>query len=186
MTAQFRAGRLSFFFYVLISFIGLMGSGKTTVGRALARRLKIDFFDSDHVIEERLGYSLRTFFEQEGEARFRDLEQSTIEGLTLKNNSILSTGGGACLRLANREHLNTRSHVIYLKATPEELYRRIRSDGTRPLLQVADPLKKLRELYEVRHPLYLETAHATFETSRPSMSLLMNQIHKHLEISGVI
>jgi shikimate kinase len=171
---------------VLISFIGLMGSGKTTVGRALARRLKLDFFDSDHVIEERLGYSLRTFFEQEGEERFRDLESSIIEELTLKNNAILSTGGGACGRLANREHLNTRSHVIYLKATPEELYRRIRNDGTRPLLQVSDPMAKLRDLYAARHPLYLETAHQTFETSRPSMSYLMNNIQRQLELSGVI
>ena len=171
---------------MLISFIGLMGSGKTTVGRALARRLKLDFFDSDHVIEERLGYSLRTFFEQEGEERFRDLESSIIEELTLKNNAILSTGGGACGRLINREHLNTRSHVIYLKATPEELYRRIRHDGTRPLLQVSDPLAKLRDLYDARHPLYLETAHQTFETSRPSMSYLINNIQRQLEAFGVI
>jgi shikimate kinase len=163
-----------------------MGSGKTTVGRALARRLKLEFFDSDHVIEEKLGYSLRTFFEQEGEARFRDLEQATIEELTLKNNAILSTGGGACLRLANREHLNTRSHCIYLKATPEELYRRIRHDGTRPLLQVNDPLAKLRDLYAARHPLYLETAHETFETSRPSLNLLVHQIQTKLELTGVI
>lgn len=171
---------------MLISFIGLMGSGKTTVGRALARRLRLDFFDSDHVIEQRLGYSLRTFFEQEGEARFRDLEQSIIEELTLKNNAILSTGGGACGRLANREHLNTRSYCIYLKATPDELYRRIRSDGTRPLLQVSDPLAKLRDLYATRHPQYLETAHQTFETSRPSMNHLVNNIQRQLESSGVI
>jgi shikimate kinase len=138
------------------------------------------------VIEERLGYSLRTFFEQEGEQRFRDLEESVIEELTLKNNAILSTGGGACGRLANREHLNTRSHVIYLKATPEELYRRIRHDGTRPLLQVSDPMAKLRDLYAARHPLYVETAHQTFETSRPSMSYLMNNIQRQLELSGVI
>jgi shikimate kinase len=180
--------RASFFGFItlLISFIGLMGSGKTTVGRALARRLKLDFFDSDHVIEERLGYSLRTFFEQEGEERFRDLESSIIEELTLKNNAVLSTGGGACGRLINREHLNTRSHVIYLKASPEELYRRIRNDGTRPLLQVSDPMAKLRDLYIARHPLYLETAHQTFETSRPSMSYLINNIQRHLETSGVI
>jgi len=173
-------------FLVLISFIGLMGSGKTTVGRALARRLQLDFFDTDHVIEERLGYSLRTYFEQEGEPRFRDLEQAVIEELTLKNNAILSTGGGACGRLANREHLNTRSHVIYLKATPEELYRRIRHDGTRPLLQVNDPLAKLRDLYAARHPHYIETAHQTFETSRPSMSHLVNNIQRQLEATGVI
>jgi shikimate kinase len=171
---------------VLISFIGLMGSGKTTVGRALARRLKLDFFDTDHVIETRLGYSLRTFFEQEGEPRFRDLEASVIEELTLKNNAILSTGGGACGRLSNREHLNTRSHCIYLKATPEELYRRIRHDGTRPLLQVNDPLAKLRDLYAARHPLYLETAHETFETSRPSMNFLINHIQSKLETARVI
>ncbi len=171
---------------MLISFIGLMGSGKTTIGRALARRLGVDFFDSDHVIEAQIGYSLRTFFEQEGEARFRDLEQSTIESLTLKNNAVLATGGGACGRIANREHLNTRSHVIYLKATPDELYRRIRRDGSRPLLQVSDPLAKLRDLYETRHPQYLETAHEIFETSRSSLNYLVNQIHHRLEVSGVI
>ena len=171
---------------VLISFIGLMGSGKTTVGRALARRLHLEFFDTDHVIEERLGYSLRTFFEQEGEERFRDVEQAVIEELTLKNNAILSTGGGACGRLANREHLNTRSHVIYLKATPEELYRRIRHDGTRPLLQVNDPLAKLRDLYAARHPRYMETAHQTFETSRPSMNHLLSHIQRQLESTSVI
>ncbi len=163
-----------------------MGSGKTTVGRALARRLHLDFFDTDHVIEERLGYSLRTYFEKEGEQRFRDLEQSIIEELTLKNNAILSTGGGACGRLVNREHLNTRSHVIYLKATPEELFRRIRHDGNRPLLQVNAPLAKLRDLYTERHPLYLETAHQTVETSRPSMSHLVNNIQRQLEATGVI
>ncbi len=162
-----------------------MGSGKTTVGRALARRLKLDFYDSDQVIEAALGYSVRTFFEQQGEERFRDLEQATLEALTLKNNAVLSTGGGACIRLANREHLNTRSHVIYLKASPEEIYRRIRSDVNRPLLQVADPLTKLRDLYTARHALYQETAHTTFETSRPSMTYLMNQICRHLEVSGV-
>jgi shikimate kinase len=76
--------------------------------------------------------------------------------------------------------------VIYLKASPEELYRRIRNDGTRPLLQVSDPMAKLRDLYIARHPLYLETAHQTFETSRPSMSYLINNIQRHLETSGVI
>jgi shikimate kinase len=163
-----------------------MGSGKTTIGRALARRLQLDFFDTDHVIEERLGYSLRAFFEQEGEQRFRDLEQSVIEDLTLKNNAVLSTGGGSCMRQVNREHLNTRSHVIYLKATPEELYRRVRHDGNRPLLQVRDPLLKLRDLYNLRHPQYLETAHETYETSRPSMNFLLNQIQNQLERSGVV
>ena len=163
-----------------------MGSGKTTVGRALARRLALDFFDTDQVIEKRLGYSLQTYFEQQGEPRFRDLEQAIIEELTLKNKAILSTGGGACGRLVNREHLNTRSYVIYLKATPEELYRRIRHDDTRPLLQGHDPLVKLRDLHRERHPYYLETAHHTFETSRPSINHLVSNIQRHLEISGVI
>lgn len=161
------------------------GSGKSTVGRQLARRLKWPFFDADHVIEQRLGCSIRAFFEREGEAAFRDLEASVIDELTASGPRVLSTGGGAVLRSENREHLRQRGHVVYLRSSPEELFRRLRHDRNRPLLQVDDPLAKLRDLHAVRHPLYAETAHFTIETGRPSVATLVNMILMQLELAGV-
>ena len=166
--------------------MGLPGSGKTTVGRQLSRRLGLPFVDSDHVIESRIGCSIREFFEKEGEVRFRDIEQEVLDGLTQSTTSVISTGGGAVLRLANREHLHHRSHVVYLKSTPEELFRRLRHDVSRPLLQVADPLTRLRELFVARDPLYRETAHFVLETGRPSVATLVNMVVMQLELSGVM
>lgn len=166
--------------------MGLPGSGKTTVGRQLSRRLGLPFVDSDHVIESRIGCSIREFFEKEGEVRFRDIEQEVLDGLTQSTTSVISTGGGAVLRLANREHLRDRSHVVYLKSTPEELFRRLRHDVSRPLLQVADPLTRLRELFAARDPLYRETAHFVLETGRPSVATLVNMVVMQLELSGVM
>jgi shikimate kinase len=167
-----------------ISLIGLPGSGKTTVGRQLSRRLCLPFVDSDHVIESRIGCSIREFFEKEGEDRFRDIEQDVLNGLTQSAPSVISTGGGAVLRLANRGVLHDRSHVVYLKSTPEELFRRLRHDVSRPLLQVADPLTRLRELFAARDPLYRETAHFVLETGRPSVATLVNMVVMQLELSG--
>jgi shikimate kinase len=169
-----------------ISLIGLPGSGKSTVGRQLARRLQLPFFDSDHVIEEQLGCTIREFFEREGEASFRDVEEAVIDQLTQKSASILSTGGGVVLRPANRLHLRERGHVIYLNSSPEELYRRLRHDVNRPLLQVPDPLGRLRDLHAVRDPLYRETAHFIIDTGRPSVATLVNMIAMQLELSGVV
>lgn len=129
----------------MISLIGLPGSGKSTVGRQLARRLQVPFLDSDHVIEQRLGCSIREYFEQEGEARFRDVEAEVLNDLTQQPCGVLSTGGGIVLREANRIHLRGRTQVVYLNSTPEELFRRLKHDKSRPLLQVADPLGKLRD-----------------------------------------
>lgn len=168
-----------------ISLIGLPGSGKSTVGRQLARRLHLAFFDSDHVIEQRLGCPIREFFEREGEERFRDIEAQVIDELT-ESGGVLSTGGGAVLRERNREHLRQRGRVIYLKSTPEELMRRLRHDTQRPLLQVQDPLQRLRDLYEQRDPLYRETAHFVIDTGRPSVSTLVNMIVMQLELAGVL
>ena len=165
--------------------MGLPGSGKTTVGRQLARRLRLCFVDSDHAIEERLGCSIREFFEREGESKFRDIEEDVIETLTLEPNSIVSTGGGVILREMNRKHLRDRSHVIYLKSTPEELFRRLRHDSNRPLLQVADPMSRLRDLFEQRDPLYREVSHFILETGRPSVSTLVNMIVMQLELAGL-
>lgn len=169
-----------------ISLIGLPGSGKSTVGRQLARRLQLPFFDSDHVIEEQLGCTIRDFFEREGEASFRDVEEAVIDQLTQKVTGILSTGGGVVLRPANRLLLRERGHVIYLNSSPEELYRRLRHDVNRPLLQVPDPLGRLRELHTVRDPLYRETAHFIIDTGRPSVATLVNMIAMQLELAGVV
>lgn len=170
---------------MIISLVGLPGSGKSTVGRQLARRLQLPYFDSDHVIEQQLGCSIRGFFEREGEERFRDVEEQVLEQLTQKS-GVLSTGGGAVLRAKNRERLRTRGKVIYLKSTPEELMRRLRHDSQRPLLQVSDPLQRLRDLYAQRDPLYSETAHFVIETGRPSVAMLVNMILMQLELAGVI
>ena len=165
--------------------MGLPGSGKSTIGRQLARRLDLRFFDSDFVIERRTGCSILKFFEREGEQAFRDLEQEVIDELTLNNGCVLSTGGGAILRQANRDKLNQRCQVIYLHSAPEQVFRRIRHDQNRPLLQVPDPQARLKELYELRDPLYREAAHFVVETGRPTVSTLVNMIVMQLELAGV-
>ena len=169
-----------------IALVGLPGSGKSTIGRQLARRLGLVSIDTDHVIEQRLGCSIREYFEREGEASFRDVEESVIDDLTQTHNGILSTGGGSVLRLANREHLRSRCHVVYLRSSPEEIFRRLRHDMQRPLLQVDDPLTRLRDLYAIRDPLYRETAHFVVETGRPSVSNLLNMVIMQLELAGVV
>ncbi len=171
---------------MLVALVGLPGSGKSTVGRQLARRLDENFFDSDHQIEQRLGCSIKTFFESEGEERFRDFETIVLDELTQGSHGVLSTGGGAVLRPANRENLRSRCQVVYLHSSPEEVYRRLRHDTQRPLLQVADPLERLRELHAVRDPLYRETAHFVIETGRPSISTLVNMIVMQLELAGLV
>ena len=166
--------------------MGLPGSGKSTVGRQLARRLQLPFFDSDHVIERQLGCSIREYFEREGETCFRDVEESVIDQLTQNPPCVLSTGGGVVLRAANRQQLRQRGQVVYLNSSPDELFRRLRHDVNRPLLQVADPLGRLRELHAQRDPLYRETAHFIIETGRPSVSTLTNMIVMQLELAGVV
>ncbi|MGI9133385.1 MAG: shikimate kinase [Rhodoferax sp.] len=168
-----------------IFLIGLPGSGKSTVGRQLGRRLQLPVFDSDHVIEERLGCSIREYFEREGEERFRDLEETVLDELTQRERGVLSTGGGSVLRPANRQHLRERGQVVYLKSNPDELFRRLRHDVNRPLLQVADPLTRLRDLHAVRDPLYQQTAHFVVETGRPSVANLVNMIVMQLELAGL-
>ncbi len=170
---------------MIVSLVGLPGSGKSTVGRQLARRLQFPFVDSDHVIETLLGCPIRQFFEREGEESFRDVEATVIDELSQRTHGVLSTGGGSVLRLANRLNLHRRGQVVYLKSSPDELFRRLRHDRNRPLLQVADPLARLRDLYAVRDPLYRETAHFIIETGRPSVATLVNMIVMQLELAGV-
>jgi len=169
-----------------LTLVGLPGSGKSTVGRQLARRLGLSFTDSDHVIEQRLGCSIRQFFDREGEAAFRDVEEAALADLASTGTGVLATGGGAVLRPANRQRLREAGPVIYLRSTPEEVFRRVRHDSNRPLLQVKDPLGRLRALQEERDPLYRETAHFIIETGRPSVPTLVNMILMQLELAGLL
>lgn len=171
---------------MIISLVGLPGSGKTTVGRQLARRLQLPFVDSDHVIEQRIGCSIRDYFEREGEESFRDVEQTVLDELTHSGSCVLSTGGGAVIRAANRRHMRQRGKVVYLNSSPDELIRRLRHDASRPLLQVGDPLARLRELHATRDPLYRESAHFVIETGRPSVATLVNMIVMQLELAGLL
>lgn len=166
----------------MIVLVGMPGSGKSTVGRSLANRLRLPFFDSDAVIEQRLGGSIRDYFEREGEAAFRELEQAVIDELTQGAPRVLATGGGAVLRPANRQHLHGRGTVIYLRSSAESLHRRLKHDTKRPLLQVGDPLQRLRELYAQRDPLYRECAHFVLDTHGSSLSMLVGRIMMQLEL----
>lgn len=163
-----------------IFFIGLMGSGKTTIGRALSRKLNRHFIDSDHEIEKRTGVSVPTIFEIEGEHGFRDRETEVIADLVNANNVVLATGGGAILRSENRRLLKENGTVIYLRAPVEELFARTSRDRNRPLLQTPDPMARLKELVIVRDPLYQETAHLVVDTNRQSVQQLVSDIEDRL------
>ncbi len=170
----------------LIALVGMPGCGKSTVGRQLARQLGLNFIDSDGVIEQQLGMPIRDWFAQQGEEAFRDVEQAVIDDLSQGENAVLATGGGAVLRPSNRNALHSRCHVFYLRTSPDDLYRRLRHDTQRPLLQVQDPLKKLRELYRDRDPLYRRTAHFVIEAARPSVQALTSMVLMQLELAGLV
>ncbi len=165
--------------------VGMPGSGKSTVGRQLAHRAGVPFVDLDHRLEKTIGTTIRSYFETEGEARFRDLEAEVLVDVVRQPGGlVLSTGGGAVLRPANRDALRQLGHVVYLHASPEEIYKRVKHDKTRPLLQVGNPLLKLRELYAQRDALYRETAQYVIETGRPSVGTLVNMVMMQLEMAA--
>lgn len=171
----------------IVALVGLPGSGKSTVGRHLSKRWGVPFLDSDHEIESRTGGPVRDFFAQHGEAAFRDLEQAVIAELSADGGRamILATGGGAVLREANRTQLHQHCHVFYLKASPEELYQRLRNDKTRPLLQVADPAQRLRELFAERDALYAQTAHYVIDSAHLSSHQLLHRVAMQAEMAGI-
>ena len=156
------------------------------MGKRLGQRLRVPFVDTDHVVEQRIGCSIRAYFDRAGEAAFRDVEQSVLQELALSFQGVLATGGGAVLREANRHALRAGGHVIYLRSSPEDLFRRLRHDVKRPLLQVDDPLGRLRELHAARDPLYRATAHDVIDTGRPSVAALVNLIVMQLELAGIV
>jgi shikimate kinase len=164
-----------------IFLVGMMGAGKTSVGRVLAKRLNKTFYDSDHVIEERTGVKIPVIFEIEGEPGFRQRESAVLDELTALDEVVLATGGGAVLAQENRDRLRTRGTVVYLRAGVKDLLNRTRHDKNRPLLQTADPRARLNELYEMRDPLYREVAHVTIDTGSQSLTTLVNRLHQVLE-----
>lgn len=169
-----------------ISLVGMPGCGKSTVGRHLARQLGWAFVDSDAEAERDIGMPIRDYFAAEGEAAFRDVEQGLIDRLSRERGLVLSTGGGAILRESNRRALASRTCVIYLRTSPDELFRRLRHDTQRPLLQVDDPLRRLRELFRERDPLYRSTARYVIDIGRPTVHALVNMVLMQLELAGFI
>ncbi len=146
--------------------VGLMGAGKTTIGRSLARQLALEFVDTDREIEARTGVSIPTVFEIEGEDGFRKREVQVIADLSRLSGRVVATGGGVVLRSENRANLRASGFVVYLNVPPYTLWERTRQDRNRPLLQVDDPLLKLKELYSQRDPLYREVADLVVDGSR--------------------
>jgi shikimate kinase len=156
--------------------VGLMGAGKTTVGRMLARRLGKRFYDTDQEIEARTGVRIPLIFEIEGEAGFRARESQTVAAMCALDGIVLATGGGVVLDSANREQLGRHGFVIYLRGDPQQLWQRTRHDRNRPLLQTHDPLRKLTELYEQRDPLYREVADLVVDTGRQGVGTLVGRL----------
>lgn len=166
--------------------VGMPGAGKSTIGRQLAKRTGWTFRDSDVVLEERFGCSVRSYFEREGEASFRDAESAVLDELTQGRRLVVATGGGVVLRESNRAAMHERGRVVYLSCNPDELFRRLRSDTQRPLLQVSDPRARLRELHQQRDPLYREVAHFVIECSRATVPAQLSKLMMMLELAGVI
>lgn len=166
-----------------IFLIGLMGAGKTTVGRQLARLLHKQFYDSDHEIEARTGVSIRTIFDIEGEVGFRKREEAIIAALVQQSNIVLATGGGAILSEATRRILKINGLVVYLYAHVEDLWARTRQDKSRPLLQTENPEGRLEALFAERDPLYQEVADVVINTHHQHGTTIAQALSKSLYLS---
>lgn len=163
-----------------IFLVGMMGAGKTSVGRLLAQRLHKRFVDADQVLEARTGVRIPVIFEIEGEEGFRAREAGIIDALTQECGVVLATGGGAVIRPENRAALRGRGTVVYLRASADELWHRTRHDRGRPLLQTANPRGRLAELLSAREPLYEETAHLVVDTGSQSLRALVSRLESLL------
>lgn len=162
--------------------VGMMGAGKTTVGKLLARQTGKEFIDSDEEIQRRTGVTIPHIFDVEGEDGFRQREAAVIRDLVKRDNIILATGGGAVLNESNRAELKHNGTVVYLKSSVHDLWLRTRNDRNRPLLQTADPRAKLKELYEQRDPLYMQVADLVMHTGKQSAQNLVLKLQQELEI----
>ena len=159
-----------------IFLVGMMGAGKTTLGRALAQRLRLRFVDTDKVLVDRTGVPVTTIFEIEGEDGFRRRETAVLEEFAAHDDCVVATGGGAILAEENRRIMREHGTVVYLRARLESLWERTRHDTTRPLLATPNPRATLAELLEKRDPLYREAAHVIVETGSQSASTVVNRV----------
>jgi shikimate kinase len=159
-----------------IFLVGMMGSGKSTLGRSLAQRLHLPFADTDRVLVERTGVPVATIFEIEGEAGFRRRESAVIAELALGHDQVVATGGGAVLCAGNRAVMRAGGTVVYLRARLEHLWERTRHDSSRPLLATPDPRGTLAQLLEARDPLYREVAHVIVDTGTQSATTLVSRV----------
>ena len=159
-----------------IFLVGMMGAGKTTLGKALAQRLGRDFIDCDRALVERTGVPVATIFEIEGEEGFRRRESALLQELSTRSRCIIATGGGAVLSAANRDLMRSSGTVVYLKAKLESLWERTRHDSSRPLLATPDPRGRLAALLAEREPLYRETAHVIVETGQQSPATAVSRV----------
>jgi shikimate kinase len=163
-----------------IYLVGLMGAGKTTIGRFLSKRLEQDFVDTDKELEARTGVSIPTIFEIEGEEGFRKRESQLILDISGERGRIVATGGGSVLREENRLNMRASGFVIYLDVSPRTLWERTRHDRNRPLLQVSNPLEKLTQLFVTRDPLYRETAHLVMNAERMTPHGILQYLFREL------
>lgn len=163
-----------------IFLVGLMGAGKTSVGKSLARRMGKTFYDSDHEIERMTGVRIPVIFEIEGEAGFRARESRVLAELATMSGVVLATGGGAVLGEQNRRLLSQHGTVVYLRASPHDLWQRTRHDRNRPLLQTGNPLAKLTALFAERDALYREVADVIIDTGNQSVSSLAHRLEQKL------
>ena len=162
--------------YKNIYLIGLMGSGKTTLGKILSKKLDKNFYDSDHVIEEKLGVDVPMIFEYEGEAGFREREKDSLKELVSKKNIVLATGGGIILSKSNRDLLSENGIVIYLKSNQKDLIKRMKNDKTRPLLKNGNIEEIIKKLCKEREPLYEEIADFEIMTKNKRIHEVVNEI----------
>jgi shikimate kinase len=169
-----------------IYLVGMMGAGKTTVGRQLAKRLGLRFIDVDHEIEARAGVPIPTIFELEGEAGFRKRESLVIEDLAQQHPLVVATGGGAVMSPDNRATLAASGFVVYLNVPAHVLFERTRRDRNRPLLQVDDPRARIEALHAQRDPLYREIADIIIDSGRGSPAGVVDTLEKELKARCVV
>ena len=160
-----------------IALIGFMGTGKTVVGKALAKKLNRTFVELDSLIEQKAGKSIPEIFQQDGEVRFREFEIEVTKEIAERENTVIACGGGLVLNKINIDRLKTNSLIVYLTASPEVILKRTSGDrGERPLLNVPDRVSEIRELLEFRKPFYERAADITIDTSKPDISSVVEQI----------
>lgn len=165
-----------------IVLIGIMGSGKTTLGRLIAQKTGMEFLDTDEMIIKRAGKPISRIFEDEGEMHFRDMESAIIEEVSQKAGCVISTGGGAVLFFENVENLKKTGILFYLSASPETLWERVKDDSSRPVLHGNDPAGILRRVLAARKPLY-EEADYTIDTEKPPEETVLEILRLYSECS---